>query len=58
MQALDFAELLRLYIGFDKLGEAVSLALEYIEAVVGVLQGQGNQLYNLKVSKNWSQNMT
>lgn len=52
MQALDFAELLRLYIGFDKLGEAVSLALEYIEAVVGVLQGQGNQLYNLKVRKN------
>lgn len=47
-KALDFAELLRLYIGFDKLGEAVSLALEYIEAVVGVLQGQGNQLYNLK----------
>lgn len=47
-KSLDFAELLRLYLGFDKLEEAVGLALEYIEAVVGVLQGQSNHLYNLK----------
>ncbi|CAI9723426.1 Hypothetical predicted protein [Octopus vulgaris] len=47
-KTLDVAELIRLYISFDKLEEAVAVTLEYLDAVLGTLQGQDNHLYRLK----------
>lgn len=44
-QRVNASELLRLYINYDLLLEAVMLALEYIEAVLG----NGKEYFGLKV---------
>lgn len=50
-QGLNSAELLRLYINHDLLEEAVSLCIEYIDAVTEIFTGQDSQLFQLKVRK-------
>ena len=45
-QRLNAAELLRLFIDFDLLEEAVALALEYLDAA----SGKGREYFGLKVS--------
>ena len=46
-QRVNAAELLRLYINYDLLLEAVMLAVEYIEAVLG----NGMEYFGLKVTQ-------
>lgn len=43
---MDAAELLRLYLNYDLLEEAVDLVLEYVDAVLG----KGHQYFGIEVS--------
>lgn len=43
---MDAAELLRLYLNYDLLEEAVELVLEYVNAVLG----KGHQYFGIEVS--------
>lgn len=45
-QEVDAAELLRLYLSYDLLEEAVDLVLEYVDAVLG----KGHQYFGIEVS--------
>lgn len=45
-QEVDAAELLRLYLNYDLLEEAVDLVLEYVDAVLG----KGHQYFGIEVS--------
>lgn len=48
-QGLNSAELLRLYIEYDLLEEAVSLCIEYVDAVIDTFRGQNSELFQIKV---------
>ncbi|XP_053384862.1 nuclear pore complex protein Nup160-like isoform X2 [Mercenaria mercenaria] len=47
-KGLNSAELLRLYIEYDLLEEAVSLCVEYIDAVVDTFSGHDSKLFQIK----------
>uniref|UniRef100_A0A0B7AIF3 Uncharacterized protein n=1 Tax=Arion vulgaris TaxID=1028688 RepID=A0A0B7AIF3_9EUPU len=47
-KALDVAALLRIYLTFDLLPEAVSLAMEYLEALTHVITGSNCPAFKLK----------
>lgn len=47
-KVLDVAALLRVYLSFDLLSEAASLAKEYLDVVTGVLVGVDGPAFNLK----------
>lgn len=47
-KGLNSAELLRLYIEYDLLEEAVSLCIEYLDAVVDTFEGQDSDLFQIK----------
>ena len=49
IQALDVASLLRVYLNFDLIDQATSLAVEYLEAVTDVLRGIDAPAFHLKV---------
>ena len=48
-QGLNSAELLRLYIEYDLLEEAVSLCVEYVDSVIETFSGHDSKLFQLKV---------
>ncbi|BFZ03943.1 hypothetical protein BsWGS_06979 [Bradybaena similaris] len=47
-KALDMAALLRIYLTFDMLPHAASLATEYLEVLMHVLNGSDSSAFNLK----------
>ena len=49
-QALDVASLLRVYLNFDLIDQATSLAVEYLSAVTDVLGGVDAPAFALKAS--------
>ena len=46
---MNTAELLRVYIDYDLLEEAVSLCVEYIDAVLNSLNGLDSPLFKIQV---------
>lgn len=46
LQTVDAAQLLRLYLNYDLLEEAVDLVSEYVDAVLG----KGHQYFGIEVS--------
>ena len=48
-QGINPAELLRLYIEYDLLEEAVAICVEYIDAVADTFKGQACDVFQLKV---------
>jgi hypothetical protein len=53
-QGLNSAKLLRLYIEYDLLEEAVSLCVEYMDSVIETFSGHDSKLFQLKVCINGS----
>ena len=49
-QVLGASQLLRVYLDYDLLQPAAQLLLEYLEALMGVLQGQDAPVFGLRVT--------
>lgn len=49
-QVLSASQLFRVYLDYDLLQAAAQLCMEYLDALLGVLQGQDSPAFGLKVS--------